>query len=443
MFFVGFILDFVIFIRRGKEQMKEKLTALLKHKLHSSLNYIKTFLKWFFCSCVVGVLCGFVGAAFHMCVAYATEMRQEYSLLLLFLPVGGLIIVWLYQYFHMLNEGDTNLVIRSIRSSEHVPIAMAPLIFVSTVITHLLGGSAGREGAALQIGGSMGAQIGRLFRLDEKDLHVITMCGMSAVFSALFGTPLTAAIFAMEVISVGVIYYTAIIPCIIAAIIGYMISNFLHVFPESFAFLEAPALTLVSAGQVIALAALCAVLSILFCMIMRGVGHLYRHFLPNPYLRIVVGGLIVVGLTFLVGTTDYNGAGMNIISHAITGHARPEAFALKILFTALTLEAGFKGGEIVPTFFIGSTFGCVMGGLLGLNPSFGAAIGLVSLFCGVVNCPITSMFLSMELFGSHGMLLFGLACGVSYMLSGYYGLYSSQKIVYSKLRTEFINQDTK
>ena len=151
----------------------------------------------------------------------------------------------------------------------------------------------------------------------------------------------------------------------------------------------------------------------------------------------------MVALTYLVQTKDYNGAGMEIIQNAMQGQARPEAFFLKMIFTALTLGAGFKGGEIVPTFFVGSTFGCVVGGLLGMNPSFGAAIGLVALFCGVVNCPVTSIILSVELFGAQGLLLFAIACAVSYMLSGYYGLYSGQKILYSKLKPEFINQNSK
>ena len=160
-------------------------------------------------------------------------------------------------------------------------------------------------------------------------------------------------------------------------------------------------------------------------------------------MRIITGGIIIIVLTLLVGTNDYNGAGMPVIEKAFTGSIRPEAFLLKIIFTALTLGAGFKGGEIVPTFFIGATFGNLVASIIGLNTGFGAAIGLVAMFCSVVNCPIASIFLSIELFGSSNMVLFAIACGISYLLSGYYGLYSSQKIVYSKLRPKYIDRSTK
>lgn len=169
-----------------------------------------------------------------------------------------------------------------------------------------------------------------------------------------------------------------------------------------------------------------------------------KKFFKNQYLRIIAGGAAIILLTLLVGTRDYNGIGISVIDGAILdGAARPEAFLLKIVFTAVTIGAGFKGGEIVPTLFIGSTFGCVAGSLLGLDSGFAAAVGLVALFCGVVNCPIASFILSIELFGAQGMVLFAVACAVSYMLSGYYGLYSSQKIMYSKLKAEFININTK
>ena len=163
----------------------------------------------------------------------------------------------------------------------------------------------------------------------------------------------------------------------------------------------------------------------------------------NKYLRAFVGAVVIVLLTLLVGTRDYNGAGMDIITRAISGEAKPEAFLLKILFTAVTIATGFKGGEIVPTFFIGSTFGCVASPLFGLDPTLGAAIGFIALFCGVVNCPVASIILSLEVFGPEGILFFAIACSVSYMMSGYFGLYESQKILYSKINDEYININTK
>jgi H+/Cl- antiporter ClcA len=181
-------------------------------------------------------------------------------------------------------------------------------------------------------------------------------------------------------------------------------------------------------------------MSILFCITMHGTEHALAKRIPNDYLRIILGGAVVVGLTLLVGTTDYNGAGMEIISAAIEqGRAAPEAFLLKLIFTAITIGCGFKGGEVVPTFFIGATLGCVAGPLLGIPAGFAAALGLVCVFCGAVNCPIASIVLSVELFGGGNLIYFALGCGIAYMLSGYFGLYSSQKILYSKLRAEFIN----
>ena len=168
------------------------------------------------------------------------------------------------------------------------------------------------------------------------------------------------------------------------------------------------------------------------------VQRLYARYLPHPYVRVFVGGCIVVALTLLLGTRDYNGAGMQVIWRAFTGNAHPAAFLIKMVLTALTLGAGFKGGEIVPAFFVGSTFGCYYGGFLGLSGSFAAGVGMVAVFCGVTNCPLTSILLAYELFGGDGLLLFALGCAVSYMFSGYSGLYSAQKIMYSKLRPEFI-----
>lgn len=416
-------------------------------ELHQSTRHaledIVVFLKWVVCACLVGVVLGGVGTLFHFCIELASHCFRSYDWLLWLLPAGGVAISLMYKLCGVEKDQGTNMVLSSVRSTEMISFKTAPLIFVGTFLTHLLGGSSGREGAALQMGGSIAGAVGRLLHMDEKDERVMIMCGMSAAFSALFGTPLTAAIFSIEVISVGVMYYAAIVPCVLSAVIGFGIAGLFGVKPTAFLISGIPELHAVSLLQVIGLAALCAVVSILFCQLMHGAGKLYQKYIPNMLIRAAVGGALVIALTFAVGSRDYNGAGMFVIENALTGQARPEAFLIKMIFTAVTLGAGFKGGEIVPTFFVGATFGCVVGGLLGLNPSFAAGIGLIAVFCGVVNCPISSLILSVELFGSKGMLFFGLACAVSYMLSGYYGLYSAQKIMYSKLRPEFINTNSK
>lgn len=411
------------------------------NKIKSSVNYIKTFVKWCIIAIAVGIAGGLVGTAFHKSVDYVTEVRTENSWLIYLLPIGGLVIVALYKLCKI-NAG-TNRVIESVRTEKNVPVLMAPLIFVSTVITHFFGGSAGREGAALQLGGSIGYQVGKLLRLDSKDMHLIVMLGMSSVFAALFGTPLTATFFALEVISVGIIYYVALVPCIFSSVVACGIAVFFGVSPVKFSDIAIDYTDVVLLLKVILLAVLCALVSICFCSAIKHCSAFAEKKIPNPYIRAFVGGCIIVILTLIVRTNDYNGAGMNVIERALSGEANTFAFAFKILFTVITISAGFKGGEIIPTFFIGSTFGCVVGGLLGLNPAYGAAIGFIALFCGVVNCPIASVLLALEVFGSQSIVVFAIVCGVSYMMSGYYGLYSSQKIMYSKLEAKYININTK
>ena len=292
------------------------------------------------------------------------------------------------------------------------------------------------------MGGSLGYRAGRLFGFDERDLRVATTTGMAAFFTALFGTPLAAAVFSIAVVSVDAFYHAAFFPALIGALEAYGISRLLGVAPTHFS-VEAPALSaglLIRAGL---LAGLCGLLSVVFCGAIRLTERSLHKRIPNPWLRAFAGGCAVVALTFLWGTTDYNGAGMQVIAAAVEeGTVRPEAFLCKIILTAVTLAAGFKGGEVVPSFFVGAAFGCFAGPLLGLPAGFAAALGLVSVFCGATNCPLASIALAIELFGSGGLLYYALACCVSYVLSGYGGLYSSQTILHSKLKGRYINVHT-
>lgn len=411
----------------------------LKERVAHIGQYAVTLLKWMVLGGVIGLVGGIIGSLFHIGVDTATQVRLAHSWVLYLMPVGGLAIVGLYRLTKTEGKG-TNDIIASVHFGEQVPGLLVPVIFVSTVITHLCGGSAGREGAALQIGGGIGYQAGRLLRLGEKDLPLATLCGMSGVFAALFGTPLTATVFALEVISVGVLYYAGLVPCLTAALTGYLVSLLMGVPPTRFT-VTVPGLEVRTMLLVMVLALLCAVVSILFCRGLHGVEHLLKRTLKNPYLRVAVGAAVLIGLTLLTNG-DYNGAGMEVIGRAIAGQADPWAWVWKLLFTAITIGCGFKGGEVVPSFFVGAAFGCVAAGWLGLPAGFGAAMGLVSVFCGAVNCPLASIILSVELFGSGDLLYFAMACSISYLISGYCGLYSSQTILYSKLRAEFINVRT-
>lgn len=405
--------------------------------------FVKSFVKWVFIAVLLGIVSGGIGTLFRIVVEYVNLLRQANGWLIFLLPLGGLAIVGCYHLCGMTAAIGTDRIIDSVRAEDKIPVRLGPLIFISTGITHLLGGSAGREGAALQLGGSIGTHIGRLFHLDEKDMSLAVLSGMSGVFAALFGTPLTAVFFALEVISVGVIYYSGLIPCLVSALIAYKISGLFGFDLEIEAVLSVPAVEVVPLFQVAGLGVFCALLSIFYILCMDGIAEFFERFLKNPYIRIFVGGVILLGLSLLFPSGNYNGAGMHVIFRALDGTSEWWAFLIKILFTAITLGAGFKGGEIVPTFFIGATMGCWAGSLLGLDPAFAAAVGLVGTFCGVVNSPVASIFLGIELFGSGGLLYFGVACSVSYMLSGYYGLYGSQKIMYSKTKAEYININAK
>ena len=274
-------------------------------------------------------------------------------------------------------------------------------------------------------------------------MNLIVMCGMSAVFTALFGTPLSATVFSLEVVSVGIVHYSALFPCLLASLVTTGVTRLLGVHPEGYVLMGGPALDWQFMLRTGLLAVACALLSMAFCVLMHKTNHLYKKYLSNQYLRVLAGAAILIVLTLLVGSRDYNGAGGNVIEAALAGHAVPYAFLLKMLFTAVTLGAGFRGGEIVPTFFVGATFGCAAAPLLGLDPAFGGAIGMIALFCGVTNCPLASIFLSIELFGSSHVLFFALACALSYLLSGKFSLYSAQKIVYSKLEPRFIDENAR
>ncbi len=411
-----------------------------RHQFYKAGDQPFTLIKWLLFACIIGIVVGLVSITFYYAFDFVTELRLAHPWLLYLLPVGGLAIILLYRVSGMEKDRGTNFVLLAVRENTVLPLRTAPLVYISTLITHLFGGSSGREGAILQIGGSISSSIGRVMHLDDKDSRIITMCGMSAAFSALFGTPIAAAVFAMEMVSVGIIYYAAIVPCTLSAIIGVGLAGYLGVPPTVFQIAALPDYSVVLVLQVIAMGVLCALLSVIFCMLMHITPKLYEKHLPNPLIRVAVGGALVIGISLLIGTRDYNGAGSQVISSAIAGSARPEAFLFKMILTALTLGAGFKGGEIVPVFFTGSTFGCVAASLIGLSPSFGAALGLVAVFCGVTNCPLTSIFLAFELFGGEHLPMFALVCAISYMLSGYYSLYTEQKIMYSKLRPVFINR---
>ena len=417
--------------------MYEEICNLIKRIIW----YIKSGAEWILIGLFVGCICGIVGTAFALGINYATSYRMNHGFILYFLPLAGPVIVWIYHRLDVAGRG-TNDIIAAAREGNFLPVLLIPAIFVSTIITHLFGGSAGREGAALQIGGDIGNTIGKCFKLEKRKVGMITRVGMSSFFAALFGTPVAATAFGTMVINVGEIPYLTIFPALIASLVSSSISYHCGVAPVRFN-VGVPSLDSIMIIKIAILAMLCAIVSVLFVKSLSFFNYLMRKYLKNAYVRALVGGCIIVLLSLLLNTRDYNGAGMDVISKALLkGEASPVAFIWKILFTAITLEAGYKGGEVVPTFFNGATFGCFASTLLQIPPQFGAAIGMIGVFGAATNSFLSPLFLSVEVFSGTGIIFFALACIICYIYSGYSGLYSSQMIVFSKVTSEQVDAKT-
>ena len=402
---------------------------------------ILSLLKWAVLGLAVGTAVGAVTSGFGYGIQYATAFRESHVWIIWLLPLAGLVIVFLYQKTGHGDDHGTNSVIEAIRDGKKISIVQGLLVMVSTVLTHLFGGSTGREGAALQLGGSIGSFAARGLRMKQTNTNVIIMAGMSAAFSALFGTPLAAVFLPMEFVSVGVMYYAILVPCIFSSFTAHAVAIFLgvqtnHLVP--YAVETVPELYSWAFPKAILIGIACALAGMLFCRAMHFTHEYFPKWLPNPYLRVMTGGLAVAALAFLIGH-DYIGLGSGVIKAAFAESAVPWAFLLKILFTCLTLSSGFKGGEIVPSFFVGATLGSFLAGILGLPPNVCAACGMCGVFCAVTNSPVASLFIAFELFGFTGMGYFAIVIGTSYMLSDYVSFFSAQKILYSKTETRYIN----
>ena len=389
--------------------------------------YIRAFVVWVVFSAAVGAVCGVVGGAFAIVVEEATHLRQHTSWLPWLMPVAGLVIAGLYRLLKLPLSIGTDEIIKTVQTQEDVSIRMAPAIFISTALTHLTGGSAGREGAALQLGGSIGVAMSRLTRLHNDDHRIFQLCGMAALFSALFGTPLAATVFVVEIIDIGKINHRALLPCLISALTAKLVAIAIgapaEVFPLASGLAETNGLTLLQSAGV---GLCCGAMAVIFCSVMHLAGRYMRKAIANDFLRIAFGGATVALVTMALHLQDYQGSGMHVILNALEGQAAPEAFIMKVIFTALTLSVGFKGGEIVPSFFIGATLGCVVAPLIGFDPALGAGVGIIAMFCGVTNGVLASMVLSVELFGAEYLPLFAIAAAVSYAMSGHISLYHTQ-----------------
>ena len=404
-------------------------------------------IRWILALVPMAVAVGTLCAAFLYSLDVATQARFTYPWLLFLLPVGGFAVGLLYHWVGQSVEGGNNLIVEQIHEpGGGVPLRMAPLIFLGTVVTHLFGGSAGREGTAVQLGGSLASAVGKIFRLDPSSVRIMLMAGIAAGFGAVFGTPLAGAIFAMEVLAVGRVEYAALVPCLVAALVGDWVCQLWGIHHSVYRIdylagttgthLIEPLLLIkvAIAGVAFGLAGL------LFAEANHILGGWCKRVISFGPLRPVAGGLAVIALVYLCGTRDYLGLGVwSADPHGLTiasffgPDLYPWSWALKILFTVVTLSAGFKGGEVTPLFFIGAALGNALAGILGAPVDLMAGLGFVAVFAGAANTPLACTLMGIELFGAtHGVYI-AVACFLAYICSGHSGIYLSQRIAVPKV----------
>jgi len=273
-------------------------------------------MKWILCSTIVGFVVGLVGVAVVKLITYATDFRTQYFWPIFTLPLVGLLIVFIYKITGRESDSGTNTVLSAIKQQKTIQLRTTPLIIISTVLTHFAGGSSGREGAALQFGGSIGETIGRSFKFNDKDKTIMIMCGMSAAFSAVFGLPLCAIIFPMEVVAIGIMHYSALVPCTVASLVAHWVALFLGCGPDKYDYVGIGQISVKGVALIVALAVLSAVVSIIFCFSLHRVQKLVEKYIPSQYLRVIVGGCAIIALTLLFGT-DYDGLGTDVIARAL------------------------------------------------------------------------------------------------------------------------------
>ena len=432
------------------------MTRIQKYSEHFSIAL--DLLKWTFLVLPIAITTGSAVALFLWLLDKVTILRWQHGWLLFLLPAAGVLIYFLYKVWGKNSEKGNNLVIEEIHQpGGGIPGRMAPLVLAGTILTHLFGGSAGREGTAVQIGGSLASGFGNWWRLGDRDRRIILTAGIAAGFGAVFGTPLTGTLFAMEVLTIGKIQYNALLPCLVAGVVGDLVCSAwgIHHTQYSILFQEQRWHGLLSIDLFllvkVILAGVCFGLAAFF---FAGGVHVlkrwWKQILPYPWLVPVAGGLVIIGLVWLTGTTDYlglgvttaNGQGVSIVSAFHEGGASHWSWLWKILFTIVTLSAGFKGGEVTPLFFIGATLGNTLAWLLGAPVDLFAGLGFIAIFAGATNTPLACTVMGVELFGGEHILYFAIACFTAYFFSGHSGIYSAQKIAVPKIIDSRLSMET-
>ncbi|OKP94545.1 voltage-gated chloride channel family protein [Paenibacillus sp. P32E] len=393
-----------------------------------------TFMKWIVLGGVVGMLSGTASAIFLKSLDAVTEVRLNHAWLLYLLPLGGALVSYLYMRYGKNSGKGNNLILEQIQQgNETIPLRMAPLVLFGTLVTHLFGGSAGREGTAVQMGGSLAEAFGRLIRINSLDRQILLMCGISGGFGSIFGTPLAGTLFGLEVIAIGLISHKALLPCFTASFVGDIVTtrlwNVHHIHYQVDVF---PALSMIVLLKVILASVLFGLTSIAFSELTHYLKRTFTRLVKNPMFKSALGGFIIIALVYIAGTRDYLGLGIPLIQDSFQTDVAPFAFLWKLIFTSFTLGTGFQGGEVTPLFAIGATLGNSLAGFLHLYAPFLASLGFIAVFCGATNTPIACFLMGIELFGSGGAVYMFIACLVSYLFSGHSGIYTSQQIGISK-----------
>jgi H+/Cl- antiporter ClcA len=413
----------------------------ISRELFQQLFVTRQLFRWLLLASVAGVLAGTASAVLLISLNWATEVRESHRWIIALLPVAGLLIGMMYFYFGRSVEGGNNLILDEIHTeipatasslNRTIPARMTPFILIGTVVTHLFGGSAGREGTALQTGASLADQVTRIIRrcglsFPEHDRRALLMAGLSAGFGSVFGTPLAGAVFGLEVLTIGSVGYDAIFPCFVAAFIGDWTTHALGVKHTLYQVTDISPITPASLLSAVVAGAVFGITALLFARTTHAISARFKRLISYPPLRPFVGGAMVALAVLAVGTTKYIGLGIPTIVAAFSQHLPRYDFAAKFAFTALTLGSGFKGGEVTPLFFIGATLGNALSSMLPLPSSLLAAMGFVAVFSGAANTPIAGGLMAMELFGPEAGAFAAIACVVSYMFSGHHGIYHAQR----------------
>ncbi|MCL1471712.1 voltage-gated chloride channel family protein [Argonema antarcticum] len=386
--------------------------------------------KWFIISCLVGILSGIGSAALLASLEWATNWRESHLWAIALLPIAGFFSGWFYHKYGKTVEAGNNLLLEEIHDPKStIPLRMAPMVLLGTDLTHLFGGSAGREGTALQIAASLADQLTKIFHFKSVDRRILLMAGLSGGFASVFGTPLAGTIFGLEVLAIGKINHNALFPCLVAAVVGDRITLNLGLHHTAYRHASfIPNITPIGLISAIMAGVVFGIVAMIFAKLTHKISHFFKAKISYPPLRPAIGGAIVALIVWAIGSTKYIGLGIPTIVDAFETQLPPWDFAAKIALTALTLGAGFKGGEVTPLFFIGATLGNALSLILALPTPLLAGMGFVAVFGGAANTPIASTLMGIELFGRESGVFIAIACVMSYLFSGHSGIYRSQSI---------------